>query len=180
MKLVFFLEEPSAKEMLQGILPVIAEGHEWQFVVFEGKQDLERQLGRKLRGWQYTENIRFIVLRDQDSGDCYQIKANLQATCALAGKPETLIRIACHELETFYLGNLAAVSRAFGRNLHAQQQGKKFRQPDNLNNAKQELKKLVPEYQEIAGSRAIAPLLLRQKNMSHSFNILLQGIQNLL
>jgi hypothetical protein len=40
--------------------------------------------------------------------------------------------------------------------------------------------KLVPEYQEIAGSRAIAPLLLRQKNMSHSFNVLLQGIQNLL
>ena len=28
MKLVFFLEEPSAKEMLQGILPVIAAGHE--------------------------------------------------------------------------------------------------------------------------------------------------------
>ena len=86
----------------------------------------------------------------------------------------------CHELETFYLGNLAAVSRAFGGNLHAQQQGKKFRQPDNLNNAKQELKKLVPEYQEIAGSRAIAPLLMQRSNMSHSFNVLIQGIQNLL
>ena len=39
MKLVFFLEEPSARAMLEGILPVIAAGYEWQFVEFDGKQD---------------------------------------------------------------------------------------------------------------------------------------------
>ena len=40
MKLVFFLEEPSARAMLEGILPVIAAEHEWQFVEFDGKQGI--------------------------------------------------------------------------------------------------------------------------------------------
>lgn len=180
MKLVFFLEEPSARAMLEGILPVIAAGYEWQFVEFDGKQDLEKQLPYKLRGWLHTKNVRFIVLHDQDSGDCGVIKDRLRQICVNAGKPEVLIRIACHELESFYLGDLAAVGEAFGKNLARHQQRQKFRQPDTLNNAKQELKKLVPEYQEISGSRKIAPLLLRQSNASHSFNVLVNGIQNLI
>lgn len=180
MKLVFFLEEPSARAMLEGILPAIAAGHEWQFVEFDGKQDLEKRLARKLGGWLHTENTRFIVLRDQDSGDCSVIKDRLRQICDNAGKPAVLIRIACHELESFYLGDLAAVGEAFGKNLAKHQQNRKFREPDELNNAKQELKKLVPEYQEISGSRRIAPLLLRQSNASHSFNVLVSGIQNLI
>ncbi|MGF6148592.1 Uncharacterised protein [Kingella potus] len=180
MKLVFFLEEPSARVMLEGILPVIAAGHEWQFVEFDGKQDLEKRLARKLRGWLYTENTRFIVLRDQDSGNCGVIKDRLRQICANAGRQDALIRIACRELESFYLGDLAAVGEAFGKNLAKHQQNRKFCQPDKLNNAKQELKKLVPEYQEISGSRQIAPLLLRQNNASHSFNVLVNGIRNLI
>ncbi|WP_200344897.1 hypothetical protein [Halochromatium glycolicum] len=50
--LVFFLEEPSAKELLQGILPkVLPEPCTTQFVVFEGKQDLEKRLPIRLRAW---------------------------------------------------------------------------------------------------------------------------------
>ena len=38
--LVFLLEEPSAKEMLKGILPRLLPEHiQPQFIVFEGKQD---------------------------------------------------------------------------------------------------------------------------------------------
>lgn len=180
MKLVFFLEEPSAQVMLEGILPIIAAGHEWQCVVFDGKQDLERQLSRKLRAWIPTQDTRFIILRDQDSADCVMVKKQLQKICTGSGKSDVLIRIACHELESFYLGDLSAVGRAFGKNLAKFQKNRKFRQPDNLNNAKQELKKLVPEYQEISGSRRIAPLLLQQDNTSPSFNILVSGIQYLI
>lgn len=50
--LVFFLEEPSAKEMLKGLLPrVLNETFQSRYVVFEGKQDLEKNLIKKLRGW---------------------------------------------------------------------------------------------------------------------------------
>lgn len=46
MNLVFFLEEPSAKAMLEGLLPKLfdTEINEPQYVVFEGKSDLEKQI----------------------------------------------------------------------------------------------------------------------------------------
>lgn len=43
--LVFFLEGPSEKAMLKGLLPRLLSGDTIpQYVVFEGKKDLERQL----------------------------------------------------------------------------------------------------------------------------------------
>ena len=49
--LVFFLEEKSAEIMLEGILPqILPEGIGYRCVVFEGKQDLEKRLPKRLRG----------------------------------------------------------------------------------------------------------------------------------
>lgn len=178
--LVFFLEEPSAKELLQGILPKVLPGQcTTQFVIFEGKQDLEKRLPIRLRAWQQPES-RFIVLRDQDSGDCTIIKAGLQAKCQAAGRPDVLVRIACRELESFYLGDLGAVSRAIGpQRLAKQDRSAKYRDPDRLVNAAQELKRLVPSYQKVSGSRAISRELNPSRNRSRSFNALVSGIQRL-
>lgn len=103
--LVFFLEEPSAREMLKGLLPKFVPSNiTVQYVVFEGKQDLEKRLPMKLKAWQKPESL-FVILRDQDSGDCLNIKSNLLEKAVSAGKPNVLVRIACHELESFYLGD---------------------------------------------------------------------------
>lgn len=182
MKLVFFLEEPSIWEMLKILLPKIVPEHDYKAVIFEGKQDMEKRLGGKLRAWLHTENVRFIVIRDQDSGDCVQIKQRLADICWQAGKPDVLIRIACHELESFYLGDLAAVGKAFALpNLYKQQNSRKFRNPDRLANAAEELKKLVNrQYGKMSGSRAIAPHLnLDGNNHSHSFNMLINSLANM-
>ncbi len=43
--LVFFLEEPSARAMLQSFLPrVLPAGYQALYIVFEGKSDLEKRL----------------------------------------------------------------------------------------------------------------------------------------
>jgi len=56
--LVFFLEEPSAREMLRGVLPrILSDDINMQFVVFEGKQDLEKRLPIRLRAWQQPKKI---------------------------------------------------------------------------------------------------------------------------
>lgn len=180
--LVFFLEEKSAEIMLEGILPqILPEGVEHKCVVFEGKQDLEKRLPKRLRGWQHIEETKFIVLRDQDSADCRLIKQRLVEICQKAGRPETLVRIACRELESFYLGDLAAVGQAFDKaNLGKQQKGKKFRNPDMLSNPVQELQKLVPDYQKLSGSRKIASQMKIDANKSESFNELIRGTRNLL
>lgn len=178
--LVFFLEEPSAREMLIALLPKILPPEiDSRFIVFQGKQDLEKNLLKRLRGWRLPESG-FIVLRDQDSGDCHTIKQRLSAICSEAEKG-VLVRIACHELESFYLGDLSAVEeglQVFG--LSKQQNKSKFREPDYLENPSQELEKLTGgRYQKIAGSRNIAPCLSCERNVSHSFLALVSGIRKI-
>lgn len=179
-QLVFFLEEPSAEAFLQGLLPkILPDGVETKYVVFQGKQDLDKRLPKRLRAWQ-TPGARFVVLRDQDSGDCAAIKQHLEQRCAETNKPNVLVRIACRELESFYLGDLAAVANAIGpTDLRKYQNKSKYRNPDSLFNPFQELKKIAPMYQKIAGSRAIAPHLSVENNRSTSFHHLIRGIRSL-
>lgn len=178
--LVFLLEEQSAKAMLESIVPrLIGTDVAISYLTFEGKQDLEKNLKRKLQGWQKPDTA-FVVMRDQDSADCFEIKQRLKAICAEAGRPETLVRIACHELESFYLGDLNAVAQAYQKAVPSQK-ARKYRIPDNLSNAAEELSKITQnEYQKIDGSRRIASLLnLDGTNHSHSFNILCDGIRRI-
>ena len=109
-----------------------------RYIVFHGKQDLEKQLVRRLRFWRIP-NTQFVVMRDQDSADCKVVKAKLVELCIQAGRPDALIRVACHELESFYLGDLAAVEAGLQlTGLARRQLSSKFRDPDHLTNPAQE------------------------------------------
>lgn len=178
---VFFLEGPSEKEMLIGLLPrLLSRELDIRYLVFRGKQDLEKHLIQRMQGWRIPNSI-FIVLRDQDFADCRIVKAKLHALCRQTGKAPFLIRIACRELESFYLGDLAAVEQGLGlKGLQTRQRTRKFRNPDELANPAEELMKLTGNrYDKLSGSRAIAPHLDFQRNQSHSFKVLVDGIRRL-
>jgi hypothetical protein len=180
-ELVFFLEEPSAEAMLEGLLPkIIPDGITWRTIVFEGKQDMEKRIIKRLRGY-LNPGARFVVLRDKDAGDCIIIKRRLYEKCVQAGKPETLIRIACHELESWYLADLAAVEKGLGLNGLARRQNQSlFRDPDQVPNSAYELQRVTEDvYQKLSGSRAIAPYLDTNNTRSHSFHAFVTGIQRL-
>lgn len=179
--LACFLEEPSAAVFLRGILPsLLPDGVEPRFIKFQGKQDMEKNLLKKLRGWNQPDTL-FLIMRDQDTEDCKAVKNRLTQICADSVKTETLVRIACRELESFYLGDLDAVGRAFDLPKLMQQQDKqKYRNPDRLENPARELRNLTGgQYQKIQGSRKIAPLLKYRDNHSTSFRALLNGIETL-
>lgn len=181
--LACFLEEPSAKAFLESLLPRLGLGDaEFQYVVFEGKSDLEKNIVRKLRAWRYPET-RFLILRDQDSADCRLVKQGLMEKVYESGpQRHVCIRIACRELESFFLGDLDAVERGLSIPNLSRHKGKaKFRNPDDLTNAAQELEKLSGEtYQKISGARQITPLLaLNGTNRSTSFCHLVAGIHQL-
>lgn len=53
----------------------------------------------------------------------------------------------------------------------------KFRNPDRLANAEDELLKIIPEYQKVSGARAIAPYINIAGNLSHSFNVFIKTIR---
>lgn len=180
-ELVFLLEEASAKAMLEQLVPrLIGKDVPARYIAFEGKQDLEKQLARRIRGYLNPE-ARFIVLRDQDSNpDCKKVKSNLLARINSTGKASrTLVRIACRELEAFYLGDLQAVEAALNLKQVANQQNKKrFRDPDNVVNPKLELKSLTnDEYTQVSGSRLIGQHLDVNNARSRSFAHLVAAIR---
>jgi Domain of unknown function (DUF4276) len=182
-EIVFLLEEVSAKVMLESLMPrLLDKAITARYITFEGKQDLEKQLTKKVRHFN-NPSARFLVLRDQDSfTDCKRLKNFLLDRITASGKSkESLVRIACHELETFYLGDLAAVEAALNLNgLANQQRRAKFRKPDDLANAYQELNKLTSgQYQKVAGSRAIGTMLNIENNRSLSFYHLIRGIKKM-
>jgi hypothetical protein len=179
-EVVFFLEEYSARVMLEGFLPkLIPDTVPRRFVVFEGKQDLEKQIVKRMRGYRVPD-ARFVVLRDQDSEDCQVVKERLAGKCADGQHPDSLVRVACRELESWYLGDLAAVEAGLGATGLARHQHKApYDRPDDLTAPARKLQAIAPAYQKVSGSRAIAPHLNPATNRSHSFGVFVEGILKL-
>lgn len=178
--IVFLLEEPSAQDALQGFLSsILPPDVTTKYLVFEGKQDLEKRLVKRIRGWLLPDSA-FVVLRDQDSGDCRVIKEKLTALCREAGKPETVVRIACKTLESWFVGDWNSVGTAFGQPKLTKLTLKAiYQDPDRLGDPVNELRKVIPEYQKRDGARRIGPLLSQASNRSHSFQVFIEAIQRL-
>jgi len=182
-ELVFLVEERSAKAMLESLLPRLLPPESlYRLIPFEGKQDLEKQMVTRIRGYQ-NRDARFIILRDQDSApDCATVKQRLLDRCIASGKTDhCLVRIACTELESFYLADLAAVEQGLNlTGLQKLQGTKKYRYPDKLGSPSHELKSLTKgRYEKIAGSRAIGQHLTLDNERSRSFKHLIAGIHRL-
>lgn len=175
--LVFLLEEPSAKDALEAWVPTwLPDGVTPHYLVFQGKQDLENRMVLRMRHWLLPDS-RFLVMRDQDSGDCRMVKATLQERCDAAGHPDAVVRVACRELESFFVGDWKAVAQAFGRPALARLANKAtYREPDALASPSQELARHLDGYQKRDGARRIAPLIDPARNRSASFHALRSAV----
>lgn len=179
--IVFFLEERSAKALLDTLLPRLLPPDAFSFhcIPFDGKSALQRRMPRKLCAWQKQDT--FVVLHDQDSGNCNTLKTKLTGLCAEAGKPDTLVRIACRELESWYLADLCAVEKGLEvKGLARHQDSSKYRDPDRQPNPAKTLQQLTSnKYQKVAGSRAIGPHLDLNNTRSASFRNFITGVRRI-
>jgi len=177
---VFLLEEPSARDLLEGLLPrLLPSTLQVHYLVFEGKQDLERQIVRKIRGWRAPATA-FVVLRDQDSCDCRVVKQSLTKLASKSGRSPVLVRVACRELESWILGDWRAIAEAFERpDLAAHNRKETYRTPDRLHKPVEVLRKLLPEYQKRDGARRVGPLLDPHRSHSESFRVFCTGLRRL-
>jgi hypothetical protein len=177
MQLVFLLEERSMRPVVERICQLfVPEGIDVVILEHQGKQDLQKSIPRKLQAWQYP-NAYFIVLHDQDSHDCKHLKSELLALCPHDKLANILIRIVCTELESWFFGDLLAVEKAFpAKPLQGLSKKAKYRIPDAVRHPAKELQKHIPEYQKVAGARAIAPFL-SPENTSSSFQQFIGGVQ---
>lgn len=166
------------KVFLEALLPRLFPELNFLCIPHEGKSDLEKSIPRKLRAW--TEpGVRFCVLRDIDEGDCRTLKRKLRDLCRTAGREETLVRIACQELEAWYFGASERIADAFQaeqmRGIHRKA---RFRDPDALPDPASTLADLVPDFQKISGARRLGAVLTRE-NSSRSFQVFLAGVERL-
>jgi hypothetical protein len=176
-RLVFLIEEYSMKVLLDGVLPRFFPGLNFVCVPHEGKQDLEKSIPRKLRAW--TEpGVRFIVVRDNDGADCTRLKQRLAELCREGHRPDSIVRIACQELEAWYLGDAEALAKAFGddglRNLNTKE---RFRDPDEVVQPARTLTELIPEFQKVSGARRMAQTLRRDASTSRSFQVFVAAVE---
>jgi hypothetical protein len=185
--LVFLLEEPSARDLIEGLLPRLLPAEpaiEVRYLTFQGKQDLEKNICKKVRGWLQPDS-RFVILRDQDAGDCRVVKKTMLDLALESGRPgiadHLLVRVACRELESWVLGDWTAVGEAFEMPRLAEQSRKSiYRDPDKLDRPVEELRKFIPEYQKRDGARRVGPLLDTNRNQSPSFRAFCAGLLTLL
>lgn len=180
LELVLMLEEPSMKAFLESLLPrLLPSTAAFTLIAHEGKSDLEASLPRKLKAWRKPE-ARFVVVRDQDAGDCRAVKARLVGIADAVGYEGMVVRIACRELEAWILGDLEGAARAFNKPQIAHLASKqKYRNPDRLGSPSGELRKLLGNYSKIAGARIAGAHIDVDRNCSRSFQVFVAAVQRL-
>ena len=179
-KLVFLVEESSMADLLDDLLPRLFPALRFQCIPHDGKQDLERSIPRKLRAWREPD-VRFVVARDQDRADCRQIKTRLVDLCRQAGRPDTLVRVVCWELEAWYIGDPEALARAFpeARKHRLRELNRaRYRNPDTVVQPSDAIARQIPEFQKLSGAKRMASYLSRE-NRSRSFQVFLEGVERL-
>jgi Domain of unknown function (DUF4276) len=171
------------KALLDGLLPRIFPGliemQHFQCVPHEGKTDLDHSIPRKLRAWR-EPGVRFVVVRDNDNQDCIDLKARLAKLCSDSGRPDTLIRLVCQELESWYIGDLKALQEAFpDHKIYIPVNRKKYNNPDDWQKPSEEVRRLARSFQKLTGARIMATELRRTENCSRSFQTFLDGIDRI-
>ena len=148
----------------------------------QGKSDLQKSIPRKVQAFKnFPQSVRLIVIHDQDSNDCQELKATLARLIEEknSGLPK-LIRIACRELENWYLGDLTAVEKVYPDSKASSLQHKaKFRNCDKLNGS-EEMLRLTKNFTKSFAAREMPQQMSFQNNKSTSFNHFVTGLQRFL
>ncbi len=200
--LVIFVEGQSDKELISSFLPRLFPGLQnygsteeyleereqpfsevyFQCIVFGDKQELLQGCENKLKSWGIPNSV-FMILCDQDNDDCKKLKENFAEKCRKANKTNAVIRIACQELESWYLGDLKAVELALDLPEGSlQRSGKRYGNPDNIQKPSKELQKITGgAYRKSIGSNRIGKFLDTNpdKNYSKSFRIFVEGVKSI-
>lgn len=182
MRIEFLLEEQSMANFLEIILPkILPHG----FVLNEncflrphrGKSDLQKSIPRKIKVFsRFHEQAKIVIIHDQDSSDCVSLKTELEQLCHDNGDCPVLIRIACRELESWYLGDMDAIESVYHRfKADKYRNTAKFRNPD-VCNPSDELAKIIPEFQQGYASKTIPKYMNISQNNSESFTQFVRGL----
>jgi hypothetical protein len=132
---------------------------------------------------------RIIIIVDQDKNDCIELKnkIKIQMTWCFC---EYKIRIACYELEAWFLGDMNAIAQCSPRfKANFFQNKEKYREVDNIPKPSRVIEEIVPDWKNRYSSKpqfaaAIAEVISlatpdsEQANRSHSFHVFLEMLRS--
>lgn len=184
-RLEILVEEKSMEIFLWSILPIILpdpyrlDGN--CFIrTHEGKQHLKKSIKGKVRAYpNFPSSVKLIIIQDQDSNDCKRLKNDLTDLVRRHNQPiPLLIRIACRELENWYLGDLSAVQSLYPKSNAIRHKNKaRYRNSDNIPGAN-EIKRLVGrDFTKTNCATNIGQYMDLHKNNSVSFQNFLNGFK---
>ena len=176
-EIVFLLEEKSARSLLNSLLPRILPGIRCICIPHQGMGELQQKIPEKLREWR-TPGARFVVLHDQDDGDCKLLKSKLLGLCAKGGRSDAIVCITCRELEAWYWGDLEAVAKIYPRfkpqNIKNRE---KLRHTDAIMEPAEALEKRIPGFHKGNTAKRIGPHMNLDNNNSPSFQHFIKKVR---
>lgn len=188
--IIFLVEDYSMRKFLEGILPRLnLEAHQFEIKHHRGKEDLLSHLALIVPSLSKRAQ-QIIVIIDQDQQDCLTLKNKIKEKMAWSNC-KYQIRIACYELEAWFLGDFAAIAKCSPKfKASFFQDKKKYRDIDHIPKPSRVLEEIVPDWKERYGNKPqfakeIASFISLEKqntekaNRSHSFHVLLETLRSL-
>jgi len=199
------VEEPSSESACETLIPRIEPRHRldetFRVRAFNGKADLLRKLPARLKGYAasaYIADVTMLVVVDRDDDDCVDLKRSIERMVVEAGLLPlgsrraasagcVKVRVACEELEAWYIGDPAALRSAYPRLPKAFENRAVFRSPDGVNGGTWErLERLLQTSGYFPGglrklqlTRAVAKFMDPKRNTSPSFQSFCDAVRQL-
>jgi tRNA U55 pseudouridine synthase TruB len=183
-----FTEESSIEKVFEVLLPqILPDSVSFHIHPHQGKQDLERALQKTVPSISKIPNVKILITRDQDEDNCKELKQKLRNIVEDKCSCDFFIRIICKELESWFLGDLLAVEKAYPR-FKAQQYSQKnnFKNVDNISKPSDFLRRIIPDYSDtkklpkLETSQNIVQYMDINNNKSASFNHTINAIKKLI
>jgi len=128
----FLLEEESMRLALKHLLVKIIPDQQYKLITYNGKMDLQTSIPKVIPTLSKNTKARIVIVHDQDNHDCLELKNKLLNLSKNAYCP-ILIRVACKELESWFLGDMIAIEKAFPKFKSKKYVNKKkFRNVDHI------------------------------------------------
>jgi len=181
-------EEPSIKNILEMVLPqILPQNISFRILVHQGKNDLEKALTEKIASLSRIGGAKILITIDQDANDCKLLKQRLTNLMNENCNCDYKIRIVCKELESWLLGDLSAIEKAYPRFKSAVFAKKtQIRDVDKIKGKPSDfLLRIIPEYRDreklpkLEFSKKVAPFMDITNNTSSSFNHTIDAIKKL-
>ncbi|MFM6010236.1 MAG: DUF4276 family protein [Dolichospermum sp.] len=193
MHIEFLVEEASTEIALNLIVPkIIGNIHTFKIHNFQSKDRLLKRLPERMKVYAnfIPDDWRIVILVDEDRSDCQELKKKLyNASSVVTQKKGNIVlhRIVVEELESWFIGDVAAIRTEYEKIPASLSQQAKFRDPDTIKGGTwEELDKILKRYgyetglQKMDFAQKVSPHMDVENNQSRSFQVFRDGLRRMI